>query len=53
MDATHDQSLEMALGQMYVQNKDPQDAVTQFQAASTQAWNDPQVHQNLRSSTRP
>ena len=57
VDATHDQNLEMALGQMYVQNKDPQDAVAQFQAASTQAWNDPSVHQNLeftyKSMKRP
>ena len=47
VDATHDQNLQMALGQLYVQNKDTQDAIAQFQAASKQAWNDPSVHQNL------
>lgn len=47
VDATRDQTLEMALGDLYLQNKDQADAITQFQAASQQAWNDPQVHQQL------
>ena len=47
VDVTHDQDLEMALGNIYLQNKDTTNAITQFQAASAQAWNDPQVHRNL------
>ncbi|MBV9851681.1 MAG: peptidylprolyl isomerase [Armatimonadetes bacterium] len=47
VDATHDQDLEMALGNLYVRNKDAKDAIAQFEAASQQAWNDPNVHQQL------
>ena len=47
VNATHDQDLEIALGNLYVQNKDNDSAVKQFAAASDQAWNDPKIHQNL------
>ena len=47
---TEDAHLHMALGQVYLQEKDDANAVIQFQAASKQAWDDQQVHQMLMGS---
>jgi parvulin-like peptidyl-prolyl isomerase len=50
VDDTHDQQLELTLAQLYQQNGDTADAITQYQAASQQAWNDPQVHQQIAAA---
>ncbi len=47
---THDQQLELVLAQLYQKNGDTADAITQYQAASQQAWNDPQVHQGIAAA---
>jgi parvulin-like peptidyl-prolyl isomerase len=45
-----DAQLHMALGQAYMEDKNNDKAVEQFQAASKQAWDDQQVHQMLMGS---
>ncbi len=42
-----DAQLRLTLGSLYLQAKQTDKAATQFQSASTQAWDDPQVHQQL------
>ncbi len=44
---TDDAQLRLTLGNLYLQGKQADKAAAQFQSASTQAWDDPQVHQQL------
>lgn len=44
---TDDAQLRLTLGNLYLQAKQADKAAVQFQSASTQAWDDPQVHQQL------
>lgn len=44
---TDDAQLRLTLGTLYLQAKQTDKAAAQFQSASTQAWDDPQVHQQL------
>lgn len=45
--STDDAQLRLTLGNLYLQAKQTDKAAAQFQSASTQAWDDPQVHQQL------
>ncbi len=47
---TDDAQLRLTLGNLYLQAKQPDKAAAQFQSASTQAWDDPQVHQQLAAT---
>ena len=50
--ARDDASLRMTLGQLYMQAKDKDNALKQFQQASQLAWNDQGTHLNLLSNFR-
>lgn len=48
--STDDAQLRLALGTLYLAARQPDKAAAQFQSASTQAWDDPQVHQQLAAT---
>ncbi len=48
--STDDAELRLTLGNLYLQAKQPDKAAAQFQSASTQAWDDPQIHQQLAAT---
>lgn len=50
--ARDDASLRMTLGQLYMQNKDKENALKQFQQASQLAWNDQGTHLQLLMNFR-
>ena len=50
--ARDDASLQMTLGNLYLQNKDNANAVKHFQQASALAWNDQSTHVQLMMSYR-
>ena len=50
--ARDDATLRMTLGQLYMQNKDKDNAIKQFQQASQLAWNDQGTHLTLLTNFR-